>query len=357
MRQYKNQYEAWSEYEINFIKENYQKMGSKWCKSNMGTVRSSGSIEYQANHNLKIKRLPAWSQENLDILVKNYHLLSARELAKMTGKTENAIRQKAAELKINCINYLEWTEEDLKTLHNNYSKLTKGEILKLFPNREWLDILKKANTNGLKKQSRSMEKILGDVKPLLNKESALSGYWLGFLLADGHFSKTNRIVLCLADLDSDHVFKFGSFINFSGKIKKEKCKTAISIMDSFNVKNIKETYDIKNDKTYSPPNLKIFENLSDDFLLSLIIGFIDGDGCVHDRKNKQSKFITVKCHSSWLNILNYFISRISIFSGVKIPDGIINNQGYARIFITNNVHLKFLKKKTIEFKLPVLNRK
>jgi hypothetical protein len=89
----------------------------------------------------------------------------------------------------------------------------------------------------------------------------------------------------------------------------------------------------------------------------MLIGFIDGDGTIQDRKITKVKFVGIKCHSSWLQILNLFIERLSDQVGVKIPVGKINARGYARVFITNNIHIKYLKNKAIEFNLPILTRK
>jgi DNA-binding NarL/FixJ family response regulator len=51
------------------------------------------------------------------------------------------------------------------------------------------------------------------------------------------------------------------------------------------------------------------------------------------------------------------VDYMSTQSGVKSPEVKINKQGYANVNITNSVSLKYLKRKAIEFNLPVLERK
>ena len=120
-------------------------------------------------------------------------------------------------------------------------------------------------------------------------------------------------------------------------------------MDTKIVKEIKDKFNISNKKTYYPPkNLTSISNK--DLLIALIIGFIDGDGCIA-KKNKAFS-LTVKCHSSWLDILQFFVKEISVESNAKI-----NAAGYAYFSITNVLALQELKEKAIKLELPILERK
>ena len=73
--------------------------------------------------------------------------------------------------------------------------------------------------------------------------------------------------------------------------------------------------------------------------MALLAGFIDGDGCIrHPSKNRNDFVLTIKVHSSWLNILTEFNLLICDKNFCKI-----NSAGYAVLTITNSEYLKGLK--------------
>lgn len=345
----------WTEQEYQFLRENYFEKGPTWCSRNIGTKRSIFAVRFQA-YEIGLRKKVAWSEDQLDILKQNYGKMSNKKLSLLLNKNVSSILQMAFKLKINCINYHDWTEKEIELLKLLYTNSKKDKILYNFPNLDWLNIKKKANELGLKKQSTHMDSISANVNILLSDDN-LTAYWIGFLLADGHFSKTNRLQLSLATKDKEHVIKFGKYLNFNGNYKSSNVNFGIAVMDTFNLPIIKQKYDIHHQKTYNPPNINIFKNLSDNLFISLLIGFIDGDGTIASRKGLQSKLIGIKCHSSWLEILNYFIIRLGEIVKIPLTSGYIDKRGYAQIYITNNVHVKFLKEKAIGYNLPILNRK
>ncbi len=182
-------------------------------------------------------------------------------------------------------------------------------------------------------------------------------YWIGFLLADGYFSESNRLKITLSSLDREHIFSFGKYVecntvrsDFRNDHDVVREYVTINVMDKNIISSIKEKFNINNKKTYSPPKIEIFRNMDKDKLLSLIVGFIDGDGCI---KTKSKSFsLTVKCHSSWLSILDFFSKIINPTSNGKL-----NAKGYAYFTICNVDSLKKLKKFAIDNKLPILSRK
>jgi biotin operon repressor len=301
-----------------------------------------------------------WTQEEINFLVKESETLSLRKMENKLGKSRKTIRKKILDLglKIKERTYNIWNAEEESLIKKIYENSTQEELLKLFPNRKIENIEHKAYQLNLSKDRYLY--ILGKINKLL-EETCEALYWIGFLLADGHFSKTNRISLGLSIKDLEHIQSFANFIEYKGQIKIYQKKNynicSLSIMDNTIVSKLKNKFDIKNNKTYFPPNKVIFERLNNDLFISLLAGFIDGDGCIQNRKNLKNKYIIIKCHQSWIDILNYFVFRLGTITKVPIPNGIINNQGYARIFISNNVHLKYLKNKAVELRLPILKRK
>jgi len=199
-------------------------------------------------------------------------------------------------------------------------------------------------------------------------DSLESYYWIGFLLADGHFSKETTIVLKVHIDDLDHIEKYKKFTKtdnitkiYYSVSKKFKCSSPtakITICDGENVKNLCEKFDIKSNKTEFPPDIKTYD-ITDDQLLSLIIGFIDGDGCIYITKHNPKGTMRIKVHSSWLENLKIMEEHIRVMSGVlfKLNLSKINNQGYASLMITKIPVLIYLKQFIIINNLPALTRK
>lgn len=189
----------------------------------------------------------------------------------------------------------------------------------------------------------------GNILPLL-EDTYESYYWIGFLLADGHFYKKGAIKCTLSIKDEGHLKKLSNFLSINSlQYNKEKTNCTIKLMDKKLVHRIVEKFNISNHKTYNPPIIEDY-NLEHNFLISLICGFIDGDGCIAD-KNKGFS-LTVKCHSSWLNNLEFIAKTINPTTNSKI-----NGAGYAYFTISNYESLIKLKQKAISLNLPIMSRK
>lgn len=191
-------------------------------------------------------------------------------------------------------------------------------------------------------------KLKSDISPLLLEE-CLPYYWIGFLLADGHFGETNVLKVTLSSVDKEHLYELQQFLDIENmQTEREGKYLTLKTMDTKLVPKIRKKFDISNQKTYNPPNLDFIKNK--ELLLSLIIGFIDGDGCIA-QKNKAFS-LTVKCHGSWLGILDKFAKEINLETNARI-----NAAGYAYFSVSNVPALQSLKKEAIRLKLPILKRK
>lgn len=178
----------------------------------------------------------------------------------------------------------------------------------------------------------------------LNDNSMESFYWLGFLLADGHFYKNGRVKICLAEKDIKHLEKFVDFVG-CGTVRRYGDKVEVSIMDVHNAEILMNKYSITNHKTIDPPNLSA---LNVQQIKAVSIGFIDGDGHIRKQLNREGSIICVKVHKSWLETLP------SMFIGSK---AILQNSGYAFLSIGDNKKIKDLKVFALENNLPIMNRK
>lgn len=108
-----------------------------------------------------------------------------------------------------------------------------------------------------------------------NEEKA---YWLGFLYADGYISKNNQIEVSLQLSDINHLQKLKKFLNTNTKISTDdhrcrllfcskKISNDLAKLGCVNNKSLILTFPTK-------------EQVSDEFLLPFIRGYVDGDGCI-----------------------------------------------------------------------------
>lgn len=240
---------------------------------------------------------------------------------------------------------MRWSDQQLDKLRQSYFSLSKDEMVKNI-GKSWNAIKLKAIGLGIKR-SKGL-RCQANLNKLL-EETDEAYYWIGMLLADGCFHNL-RLKLEIIDSDSKHVDKLKTFIEYKGyQWGNNKC----SVMNKEIIPKIMRKFNIIQNKTINPPDLSFIKN--DDLFLSLVIGYIDGDGNITKQKNRQDCFIRIQCHSSWLENLNYFNHRLSKLANVKPANVRINNRGYAFVYWANSELLKLLKIKAKT--LPVLDRK
>lgn len=179
-------------------------------------------------------------------------------------------------------------------------------------------------------------------------ESNEAYYWMGFILADGCLSN-NRLSITLSEKDSIHLQRLGEFLEYTGSYGSKNNHLACKNSDI--VPLIKEKFNIKDEKTYNPP--ESLAKFSDTQKLCMLIGFIDGDGNISHFSKRPDFFLRIKNHHSWENILKEFSQIITgSINNVKI-----NNQGYAELQITNSTILQDLKSKMLKLNIPYMERK
>jgi len=243
-----------------------------------------------------------------------------------------------------------WTKDEDFILINNY-QLKSSEISKLLSNRTKAAINIRASKLGLKKICNEYKH--SDLSVLL-EDSLEAYYWIGFILADGHITKSNRLQITLNKRDSEHLRKFNNFVSGINDIKLRKKTCGVAYQDKYHIPLLVEKFDINNKKTYNPPNITIDDN---DLFLALFCGIIDGDGCIKKRKDLNLSALTIKCHSSWNNLLNSFIIKLNSIFGFDTPLGFIRDHGYYSVDICHFELLVKLKQFTLNKKLPILERK
>jgi len=284
----------------------------------------------------------SWTKEEDAFLFKNYSSREKSFLINTLKRSWSSIQCRSARLKIKKINInikgrevSAWNQEEIYFLKNNYQNTSKKEIMFIL-NRTWSSIQNKAFLLNIKRNVLNC-----NIKNLVNK-SCESFYWLGFIMADGHFSKGKQIQINLAKKDLNHLQKFANFVEYNNVLTKPSLYVGYGTIET----TLNEMLSISNNKTYKPCNLK---QLSGKDFFSFIIGFIDGDGSISKRGH-----LAIKCHKSWQNNIDYMLKFLSekFYYSCKI-----NSEGLCLGCISNFETMRRVKLKCNELNLPILNRK
>jgi hypothetical protein len=251
-----------------------------------------------------------------------------------------------------------WSEPEHKIIKSEYSNvnisLTKENLLAKLPGRTWDAIKLKAEKLKIKQvyPSGAPE---GNIKALL-EENLQAYYWTGFIMADGCIQNGKRLALVLSLKDEQHLISFAEFISCKN-IKRRANGIGVHVQDPINVPLFAKKFDIKQNKTENPPTL----NLVGNNFLSFLAGFIDGDGSIGFVHKRTDTHLTIKCHKNWLNVFKYFEQRLYNLCGYPrfftFLNSKINNSGYAVLSITDNTILRNLKKQLLKLSLPLMSRK
>lgn len=189
-------------------------------------------------------------------------------------------------------------------------------------------------------------------------------YWTGFILADGHINNRNDLSITLSSKDELHLKKFGEYIKYPkvkllknyGKIYHPQVR--LSVSDRFYIKDFKEKFDIKRDKTYYPPNINWITDKN--LFLALFAGYIDGDGTI-EINNVKSKIkpcvIRFHVHKAWFLFLDWIKNQLIKYYNIEISNPKIGKDGYLSWCISK---FELIKKIFLDIKkldLPLLDRK
>lgn len=229
-----------------------------------------------------------------------------------------------------------WTEDEINYLIKNHENKKLIDMVTEL-NRSSSSIINKAHLLKLKLRGNR----LSDLRALID-ESNESYYWLGFLMADGHFSKNGQIQVNLSEKDLQHLIKFSNFV----KYKKNLYKPNLYICDNRVIPLLCERYKIVSNKTYNPPNIT---NVYGDKLFSLIIGFIDGDGNINDKG-----YLRIKVHSSWYDVIKKMMEHLVGNANFNIS---IDKYNLVTASITKIELMKKIKQKVIDLNINFLERK
>lgn len=247
-----------------------------------------------------------------------------------------------------------WTNGEITRLIKNYGSGCRRRITKSLSKRSWSSIKLKAAQLGLAFTTGVHEYVAADLKVLM-QDTPLAYYWMGFLMADGTFLKSQRLKLLLAHKDKSHVKKFAKFIKCQNH-RSQKRGYGVAVQDQFWIPKIRAKFDLKPSKTYYPPD--DIGWIKGNLFVAFFIGFVDGDGRIARQSGgRKDCFLTVKNHRSWHCIHKQMCDILVGITKQPLNGPYFDKEGYSLFNLCRRSTLKFLKSKCIELHLPVLIRK
>lgn len=173
-------------------------------------------------------------------------------------------------------------------------KTIDAQALEMYNEGKSLTLI--SNHFGIKRQSLSKRLkskynliVLDNGKKYVNSDffeiidSEEKAYWLGFLFADGYISDNNKIELCLKESDKEHIENFKLTLDSKHKISKKKNILNNNVFYSYriSIQDQKLNKDLHSKGCINNKSLVCkFPKIKDEFLLSFIRGYFDGDGCI-----------------------------------------------------------------------------
>lgn len=141
-----------------------------------------------------------------------------------------------------------WSKEEDSILVEQYQKAPRQLLLDLFPDRSWEGIkIHAARTLGIKRPKRKAR-----------LESLLDGspeayYWIGFLVADGHFDQRGLIGLDISSKDKEHLQKYAVFVETG--IRDYDGMSTVRAMNPEVSEKIRREFHLSHRKSYENPRL------------------------------------------------------------------------------------------------------
>lgn len=167
----------WTDDEINILKKNYMEYTYEELASILN--RSRVAVEEQI-YKLNLPKKNFWSFEQEDFLRENYGKMTLEELSMALGKQIKTIDRKRKSLGLAPQVSRRWTEEELNFLIDRWSTLSIQHIASKL-NRSYNSVKKRAIMLNLD-DSRFLNGYLntGDISSLLSIESYTVRYWIKY---------------------------------------------------------------------------------------------------------------------------------------------------------------------------------
>lgn len=263
-----------------------------------------------------------WTEKEINFLNENYNKLGRAECSRLLGRSIDSVASKIRDNKLKLSSKEIWSDSDLKWLTNNYEEYGVDYCVDaLKSNRR--RIIYKANSIGLKtkvfvkSESKNKPKV---IYQLFNSDfTKESVYILGLLWADGHVRKENKTT-SISCIQSDIEEVIPLFLKTGDWLISKPLKKFFNDNEVKTQKKISTTtwglYEILKDygyltKTNGCP-IYMLNKIPNKLKKYWYRGFLDGDGCIRLGKKYGSSIVfSGPYNQNWL-----FLEELCRFLGI-----------------------------------------
>lgn len=290
-----------------------------------------------------------WKEEEINFLKENYNKIGRIECAKLLNRSVDSIATKIKDSNLNLKSKKIWLDYDLDFLKNNYKKYGVDYCVEKL-NMDRRRIINKANSLNLKTdvfiKSESKNKKLVNYKlfnDIFTKESA---YVLGLLWADGHLREENKTTsISCVQSDIEEVIpiflKTGDWL-ISKPLKKyfkgNEVKTQKKIhTTTWGLYETLKEYGFLN-KSYGCP-INMIDKIPNKFKKYWYRGFLDGDGCIRLGKKYGSSIVFSGPYKQNWNFLEKLANFLNIHFLIDRRMVKFGGHSYFTIYRKNDVEI------------------
>lgn len=292
----------YSEYERNFVIDNYNKMTKKEIANHIGRSESSVKTFGQRN-GLCGKSSRKWTDDEIEFLKNNYMNMTQQEMASELGRGYSAIKTKCSLLGLIKLD-LSWSNSHSEFLKQNYKNMTASEIAKKL-NCKVSTVRNKAFDMGLLKDRYTV-----DENFFKNIDTEDKAYWFGFILADGcirNFKGKSHLCIGLNEKDEHHLNKFKASLKSNAPILKRKDGAVVLTINCTKLAKDLMSLGCVPRKTYK--ELSMPPSIPHELRRHVIRGYVDGDGWITNTEYRGYRKQGIGICSLKQNILIEFRSE------------------------------------------------
>jgi hypothetical protein len=244
-----------------------------------------------------------------------------------------------------------WTQQELQLLQENGEALDYKDLVDLLPGRSYQAVKIKCRQLGFRKSNRKYY-----FNQAYFSELTLENcYYAGFIAADGFITPTeNGVGFVLSNVDRNHLETFAERVGYKGVIRNRADGFVYAGFHSVEwVRDLRKHFNITTSKTWTlqPPNL------TGDYALAFIVGYIDGDGWIGTQNVRQEySYLAFQVVGASLPMLEWIRLHLREIYPISRADSIRKRQNhyvYGFIGLRAQIILSHLK----SLDIPHLARK
>jgi len=301
----------WTEDELEYLKKHYGKKSFEEIADALGrtvsAVQSKGpQLGLSAQDYL-------WTEEEEQFLRENYLRLGAEECAKQLGRTVMAVHGKIRKTgggRPSIGPKVEWTEQELDFLRENYQRLPWGELAEKLGRTEQA-IQVRANMLGMQRYI--------DPYPFFETWTEQSAYVIGFFAADGWVSKRGpeSIRIGFGQKDADVLYSIRDAIGTGDVYIKQRGMHMYYIQS---VRAYERLCDIFDQDVCRKSHTLQWPNVPDEYIQHFLRGAVDGDGSWFRRK--QDKLWEFAYTTSSQPFIDGVVENVGRLTGIHLNPGL-----------------------------------